>query len=83
MHAIRVIKEPQNHQVVIDLPPGLDQSKRVEVIVLALDEGHDTFDEPAAASRTRRRPSARLAGTQIKGDLTAPAFPDGDWSALA
>ena len=38
MQALRVIKQPQNHQVVIDLPPGLGSAARVEVIVFAIDD---------------------------------------------
>ena len=83
MQAMRVIKEPLNHQVVIDLPPGLDQAKRVEVIVLGLDDRTEVLAALPAGGTARRRPSARLAGTQIKGDLMAPALPDADWSALA
>ncbi len=83
MQAIRVIKQPLNHQVTVDLPPGFDQTKRVEVIVLGLDEPTEQLAAQPRSGASRRHPSARLAGTQIKGDLMAPALPDADWNALA
>ena len=92
MQALRVIKEPRNHQVVIDLPPVLGSAARVEVIVFATDE----FAMPAAAdekralrtqqavapSTVKRRPSPHLAATRITGDLMSTNVPDADWSAL-
>lgn len=83
MPAIRVIKQPLNHQVTVDLPPGFDQTKRVEVIVLGLDEPTEQVATQPRRSASRRHPSARLAGTQIKGDLMATTLPDADWNALA
>jgi hypothetical protein len=83
MQAIRVIKQPLNHQVTVDLPPDFDQAKRVEVIVLGLDEPADQLAAQPRSGAPRRRPSPRLAGTQIKGDLMAPTLPDADWNALA
>lgn len=92
MQALRVIKEPRNHQVVIDLPPGLSSAARVEVIVMAIDElAVPAATDEKSAPRTqqapvpgtvKRRPSPHLAATRITGDLMSPTVPDADWNAL-
>jgi hypothetical protein len=77
MEALRFITEPINHQLIIDLPPGLD-SRRLEVIVFPAND-QVAAPEPAA----RLKPSPRLAGTVIlHDDLIAPACPEEDWEAL-
>lgn len=77
MQALRFIAEPVNHQLVIDLPPNMDDI-RLEVIVFPANE-QDT--SPGVV--TRRTPSHRLAGTVIlHDDLIAPACPEEDWDAL-
>jgi hypothetical protein len=92
MQALRVIKEPRNHQVVIDLPPGLGSAARVEVIVFAADElavpaaadekSALRSQQAAAPGTVKRRPSPQLAATRITGDLMSPTVPDADWNAL-
>jgi hypothetical protein len=77
MQALRLIAEPVNHQLVIDLPPNM-VGKRLEVIVLPANE-----QDTALGVVTRRTPSHRLAGTVIlHDDLIAPACPEKDWDAL-
>jgi len=77
MEALRFITEPINHQLIIDLPPGLD-SRRLEVIVFP------TNDQLAAPETVARlKPSPRLAGTvTLHDDLITPACPEEDWEAL-
>ena len=77
MEALRIIVEPTNHQVTIDLPPEMD-SKRVEIIVLPAGN-----EPPPIQAGTRRKASPLLAGTVIFGDdLIAPPSIDGDWDSL-
>ncbi|WP_034429961.1 hypothetical protein [Candidatus Contendibacter odensensis] len=78
MEALRLIVEPVNHQLIIDLPPSLG-SRRLEVIVFpAIDQG-----QMPAESVVRRKPSPRLAGTvKLHDDLIAPACLEEDWEAL-
>lgn len=77
MEALRLITEPVNHQLVIDLPQSLD-GKRLEVIVFPANE-QNVQPEP----HMRRKPSPRLAGTVIlHDDLIAPVCPEEDWDAL-
>ena len=77
MEALRFITEPINHQIIIDLPPGLD-SRRVEVIVFPAND-QVAAPEPA----TRLKPSPHLAGTVIlHDDLITPACPEENWEAL-
>jgi len=76
MQALRLIAEPVNHQLVIDLPPSM-YGKRLEVIVLPANK-----QDTALGDVTRRTPSHRLAGTVIlHDDLIAPACPEEDWNA--
>lgn len=78
MQALRLIARPSNHQLLIELPPGMDDCL-LEVIVLPAAE----TDPVSAVSRRRRRPAPRLAGTvTLQDDLLAPAIPDTDWEVL-
>ena len=77
MEALRLIVEPTNHQVTIDLPPGMD-AKRIEIIVLPAGD-----ESPAIPAGARRKASHLLHGTVIfHDDLIAPPSPDEDWDAL-
>lgn len=86
MQAMRIFKEPRNHQVVIDLPPELRAAARVEVIVLSADPDSLLTQERATGgdepTNIRRRPSPRVAQTRVIGDLVAPAAPEDEWSVL-
>ncbi|QLQ25663.1 MAG: hypothetical protein HZT41_13010 [Dechloromonas sp.] len=78
MEALRLIAEPKNHQLIIDLPPSLDQ-RRLEVIIMPASG----FESAATASAGRRKPSVLLAGTvSLRDDLVAPVIPESDWDAL-
>jgi len=78
MEALRLIVEPKNRKLVIDLPSGLDQ-RRLEVIIMPAMDSEPVYPPP----RVRRKPSALLAGTvALKDDLIAPAVPETDWEAL-
>jgi hypothetical protein len=77
MEALRLIADPINHQLVINLPPSM-ASRRLEVIVFPANE-HDTPPEVVM----RHTPSPKLAGTVIlHDDLIAPACQEEDWDAL-
>jgi hypothetical protein len=78
MEALRLVAEPKNHQLIIDLPPGLDQ-RLLEVIVMPATGIENTATTP----KGRRKPSALLAGTvSLHDDLITPAIPESDWDAL-
>jgi hypothetical protein len=77
MEALRLIAKANNHQLVIDLPPSMDDCV-LEVIVLPARS-----EQIPAMSERRRRPSPMLAGTVgLKDDLLAAAIPETDWDAL-
>jgi hypothetical protein len=77
MEALRLIAETTNHQVTIDLPPGMD-AKRVEIIVLPADN-----ELPSAPTGERRKASQLLRGTVVlRDDLITPPIPEEDWDAL-
>jgi len=72
MEALRLIAETTNHQVTIDLPPGMD-AKLVEIIVLPADN-----ELPPAPTGERRKASQLLRGTVVlQDDLIAPPGPAG------
>jgi hypothetical protein len=78
MQALRLIATPINHQLVIDLPPGLDD-RQLEVIVLPAGEQRDS-----AGTGPRRKPNPRLKGTVSVGDdLIEPAATERDWDVLS
>lgn len=78
MEALRLILEPQNHQLVIDIPPGFDQ-RPLEVIVIPVTE--NTLE--TTPTNRRRWPSPILAGTvTLIDELIVPAVPESDWDAL-
>lgn len=75
MEALRLITEAKNHQLIIDLPPSMDQGQ-LEVIIM-----------PASSSDSAKlevhKPSPLLVGTvTLMDDLIAPAAPGSDWDAL-
>ena len=77
MEALRLIAETTNHQITIDLPPGMD-AKRVEIIVLPADS--ELRSTPVGG---RRKASTLLRGTAVLlDDLIAPPIPEEDWNAL-
>ena len=77
MEALRLIAETTNHQVTIDLPPGMD-GKRVEIIVLPADN-----ELPSAPIGKRRKASMLLRGTVVlRDDLITPPISEEDWDAL-
>jgi hypothetical protein len=77
MEALRLIAEPINQQLVINLPPSMT-SRRLEVIVFPANE-QDAMSEVVM----RHTPSPKLAGTVIlHDDLIAPASPEEDWDVL-
>jgi len=73
MEALRIITQPINRQLVIDLPPSLNSEQSYEVIVFP------TIEESVTQPR-RRKPSPKLAGTAcLLDDLTTPSTPESDW----
>jgi len=78
MEALRLIAEPKNHQLIIDLPPSMNQ-RRLEVIVMPAT----SIEQTPVVSTRRRKPSVLLAGTVSLGDdLITPAVTEADWDAL-
>ena len=77
MEALRLIAETTNHQVTIDLPPGMG-AKRLEIIVLPADN-----ELPSTPTGQRRKPSPLLRGTVVlRDDLITAPIPEEDWDAL-
>jgi len=78
MEALRLFAEPKGHQLIIDLPLGLEQ-RRLEVIIMPAAD-HIAH---APLKEGRHKPSALLAGTvTLNDDLIAPAVPASDWDVL-
>lgn len=79
MEAVRQITQLENDILTLQLPASF-RAKRVEVIVMPIDETM-TLDEHDAAGG-RRRPSPKLKGTRIIGDIMSPVVPEEDWDTL-
>ncbi|RZS47470.1 hypothetical protein [Sphaerotilus mobilis] len=77
MQALRLIVNPVDRRLVIDLPDML-ASGACEVIILPVDPRSDVTPERLAT----RRPSAKLIETRMKDDLTASVAADDEWDAL-
>ena len=78
MEAIREIKELKGNQLVLELPESF-ASSRVEILVLRIDDEHETEN---AIPGKKRQPSPALKGTRIVGDILSPVIPDTDWDVL-
>ena len=79
MEAIRQITQLENNTLTLRLPATF-KAKRVEVIVMSADDVAIP-SEPEQAE-IRRKPSPRLNGTRIIGDIMSPAVPEVDWDVL-
>lgn len=79
MEAVRQITQLESNVLTLRLPASF-RDKRVEVIVMPVDEA-DMVSEHGAAE-VRRRPSPKLKGTRIIGDIMSPAVPEEDWDVL-
>ena len=79
MEAVRQITQLEDIILTLQLPASF-RARRVEVIVLPLDE----TAAPGAygAAEVRRRPSPKLKGTRIVGDIMSPVVPEEVWDAL-
>lgn len=74
MEALRIITQPVNRQLAIDLPPSFSSEQRYEVIVLPVTS------EASVTPTPRRKPSSKLAGTvHLVDDLTTPSGLESDW----
>ncbi len=74
MEALRIITQPVNRQLAINLPPSFSSEQHYEVIVLSIPS------EESIAPTPRRKPSPKLAGTaRLMDDLTTPGTLDSDW----
>ena len=79
MEAIRQITQLENNILTLLLPSSF-KAKRVEVIVMSVED--DVLSNEGGAAEVRRRPSPKLKGTRIIGDIMSPAVPEEDWDAL-
>ena len=77
MEAIRHITQLDDDILSLKLPESF-KAQQVEVIVMLADE--QVIPDKQKASR--RRPSSRLKGTRIVGDIMSPVVPESDWDAL-
>jgi F0F1-type ATP synthase alpha subunit len=78
MEAIRQITQLENNLLTLCLPLSFN-AKRVEVIVMPAEEEIASSQE---VTGVRRRPSIKLKGTRIIGDIISPVVPEEDWDAL-
>jgi len=79
MEAIRQITQLENDILTLKLPASF-KAKQVEVIVMLVEETVMAGED--RATETRRRPSPKLKGTRIIGDIMSPAVPEADWDVL-
>lgn len=79
MEAIRQITQVENNLLMLRLPLSF-QAKRVEVIVMPADDA--AIFSAQDSSEIRRRPSSKLKGTQIMGNIMLPVVSDEEWDAL-
>jgi len=79
MEALRQIAKVEDNILTLRLPESF-RAMRVEVIILPADETIASTETEATV--VRRRPSPKLKGTRITGDIMAPAVPEEDWDAL-
>lgn len=75
MEALRIITQPVEGQLVIDLPPSLLKNKgNYEVIILPAKS------EELPTAKKQRKPSPKLLGkVELLDDLTTPAVAESDW----
>lgn len=78
MQAVRQIAQVKNGMLNLELPPSFE-AQQVEVIVLPVEP---QFVQPDQCRPALRRPSPKLKGTRILGDIMAPVVPESDWDVL-
>lgn len=74
MELLRFTAKPSNRQIIIELPPGIDEEV-VEVLVR-------TARGTAPTLGRWRRPPERLRGTTLHDDLISPAVSEAEWDTL-
>jgi hypothetical protein len=79
MEAIRQFTRIENNILTLQLPATF-KAGRVEVIVMPVEE--EMSNEEGRESMVRRKPSPKLKGTRITGDIMSSAVPEEDWNAL-
>lgn len=69
--------------VTIKLPETVSLGRHELVIVLEEDTtAENTMIREDVLTEIRRRPSPKLKGTRILGDIMSPAVPETDWDVL-
>jgi hypothetical protein len=79
MEAIRQIIKLENDTLTLRLPSSF-KAKQVEVIVMLIEEAIMSVEDAGVAPR--RRPSPKLKGTRIIGNIMSPVVPEGEWDVL-
>lgn len=79
MEAVRQITQLENDLLTLQLPASF-RAKRVEVIVMPTEEA--VMHAGCDTSGGHRRPSSKLKGTRIIGDIMSPVVPGKDWDVL-
>lgn len=79
MEAIRQIAQVENNLLMLRLPSYF-KAKRVEVIVMPADDA--SISTAQVFTEVRRRPSSKLKGTQIIGNIMLSSVSDEEWDAL-
>ena len=79
MEAIREFAQLEDNLLTMRLPASF-KAKRVEVIVIPAEEQEPTDEQHSAF--VRRKPSPKLKGTRIVGDIMSPVVPLEEWESL-
>ena len=79
MEAIRQITQLENDILTLRLPASFN-AKQVEAIVMLAEEAVIVNEDGVA--EVRRRPSPKLKGTRIIGNIMFPVVPEADWDVL-
>ena len=79
VEAIRQITQLENNVLTLRLPVSF-KAKRVEVIVMPAEEA--VMSSENGAAEVRRRPSPKLKGTRIIGNIMSSVVPEEDWDVL-
>lgn len=79
MEAIRQIIKLENDTLTLRLPLSF-KAKQVEVVVMLVEEAVMSVEDAGAVPR--RRPSPKLKGTRIIGNIMSPVVPEGEWDVL-
>lgn len=79
MEAIREFAQVEDNLLIMRLPASFN-AQRVEVIVMPAQDQETTDEEKN--TQVRRKPSPKLKGTRMMGDMMSPIVPAEDWESV-